>query len=387
VDEDFDFDDGGGSPEDYGMTQVDFDAATEAGRDVFSDNLGGDDAEGFSSFAFDRTPQQTYTMGRGASVTNPFPESIFSRLFGAENVDYTNILGSQGVAGINQLRFDQAMNPSQFKMGDFYVGQPTFEEGIVKEVPRGGIIGAIPGLSTIANVLGRNRGLPEGSDAFRKAVEESKKSVFQPLTDIINSITSGIGSLTDRFRSEEGGDRDTLTDRPIQPRGVELGDMDTSAAFIPGSRVMVDNLAPPVTTFDTMITDDGANLNTGIANVAPNKANEANMQVADALQLIQPGTLSDSIGVRNFVAQTLNPELKAFIDRQPSIDQRMRELQNQREQIQREEQFKADVLKSIQNRNLQNRNVDRLATINQDYFNRIRNQEPFVDSGDFIVVD
>ena len=163
--------------------------------------------------------------------------------------------------------------------------------------------------------------------------------------------------------------------------------MDTSAAFIPGSRVMVDNLAPPVTTFDTMITDDGANLNTGIANVAPNKANEANMQVADALQLIQPGTLSDSIGVRNFVAQTLNPELKAFIDRQPSIDQRMRELQNQREQIQREEQFKADVLKSIQNRNLQNRNVDRLATINQDYFNRIRNQEPFVDSGDFIVVD
>ena len=87
------------------------------------------------------------------------------------------------------------------------------------------------------------------------------------------------------------------------------------------------------------------------------------------------------------MAQTLNPELKAFIDRQPSIDQRMRELQNQREQIQREEQFKADVLKSIQNRNLQNRNVDRLATINQDYFNRIRNQEPFVDSGDFIVVD
>ena len=56
--------------------------------------------------------------------------------------------------------------------------------------------------------------------------------------------------------------------------------------------------------------------------------------MADALQLIQPRTLADSIGVRNFVAQTLNPELKAFIDRQPSIDQRMRELQNQR--IQRE---------------------------------------------------
>ena len=106
------------------------------------------------------------------------------------------------------------------------------------------------------------------------------------------------------------------------------------------------------------------------------------MEVAKALQLIQPGTLADSIGVRNFVAQALDPELKAFVDRQPSIDQKMREIENQRKERERDEQFRADVLKSIQNRN-----VDRLATINQDYFNRIRNQEPFVDSGNFIVVD
>ena len=50
------------------------------------------------------------------------------------------------------------------------------------------------------------------------------------------------------------------------------------------------------------------------------------------------------------MAQTLNPELKAFIDRQPSIDQRMRELQNQRIQRERDEQFRKEVLKSIQNR-------------------------------------
>ena len=31
--------------------------------------------------------------------------------------------------------------------------------------------------------------------------------------------------------------------------------------------------------------------------------------------------------------------------------------------------------------------VDRFATINQDYFNRIRNQKPFDDSGTFISVD
>tara|TARA_B100000242_G_C43014548_1_gene471734 strand:+ start:188 stop:1309 length:1122 start_codon:yes stop_codon:yes gene_type:complete len=347
------------------------------GPSGFSSDLGdGSSGEDFNSFAFDRTPQQTYTMGRGATATNPFPESIFSRIFGAENVSYVDPqtgrgMGGMDLAGINQLRFDQAMNPSQFKMGDFYVGQPTFEEGIVREVPRGGIMSMIPGISTVANLFGRNRGLPEGSDAFRKAVEESKKPVFQPLTDIINSITSGIGSFVDRFRPEESGDRDTVTDRPIEPRGTELGDMTTTNAFIPDARVVVDNFNRPM-------------LNTGIANVAPTMANQANMAVTDALQLIPQGTLGDSIGVRNQVAQALNPELKAFINRQPPIDQRLRELQKEREQIQREEQFKADVLKSIQNRDLQNRNSGLLS---QDFINRSLNKEPFKDEGTFINLD
>ena len=336
---------------------------------------------------------QSYMEYRGATPTNPFPDSIFSRIFGAENVSYVDPqtgrgMGGMDLAGINNLRYRQAMGlPSlktgqDYRMGDFYIGQPTME-GTVREVPRGGIMSMIPGISTVANLFGRNRGLPESSDAFRREMAKSQQSV-QPLTDIINSITSGIGSFIDRFRPKEGGDRDTTTGRPIKPRGTELGDMTTTNAFIPDARVMVDDFAPPVTTFDTMITDDGANLNTGIANVAPNKANEANMQVADALQLIQPGTLPDSIGVRNQVAQALNPELKAFINRQPPIDQRLRELQNQREQIQREEQFKADVLKSIQNRNLQNRNSGLLS---QDFINRSLNKEPFKDEGTFINLD
>ena len=355
MDEDFDFDDGGGSPEDYGMTQADFDAATEAGRDVFSDNLGGDDPEGFSSFAFDRTPQQTYTMGRGASVTNPFPESIFSRLFGAENVDYTNILGSQGIAGINQLRFDQAMNPSQFKMGDFYVGQPTFEEGIVKEVPRGGIIDMIPGLSTIANVLGRNRGLPEGSDAFRKAVEESKKPAFQPLTDIINSITSGIGSLTDRFRSEEGGDRDTVTDRPIEPRGTELGDMTTTNAFIPDARTIVDNFGRPM-------------LNTGITSMQPNMSQEADMEVAEALQLIPS----------NLETNPISPVAKVQTSLLPSSIFNLLPTEEDREK----RDFARDVFALSPNLRQQ-----QFGRFNQDFINRTLNPTPFDNTGTFINLD
>ncbi len=268
---------------DSSVTQSDIDnsglGAAQSNGSGFADNS--DPSQGDSDYTVTGTPTefrtvQNYTQARGATNTNPFPDSIFSRIFGAENVDYTNILGSDGVQDINNLRYRQAMGlPSlttgqDFKMGDFYVGQPTME-GTVKEVPRGGIIDMIPGLSTITNLFGRNRGLPEGSDAFKREMAKSQQSV-QPLTDIINSITSGIGSLTDRFRSE-GGDRDTVTDRPIEPRGTELGDMDTSTAFIPDSRVVVDNFGRPM-------------LNTGITSMQPNMSQEADMSVADALQLI-----------------------------------------------------------------------------------------------------
>ena len=152
-------------------------------------------------------------MGRGAksralgdNVDNPFPNSIFSRIFGAENVDYRDILGSGGVADLNNLRFRQAMNPSQFKMGDFYLGQPTVE-GVVKDTPRGGIMDMIPGISTVANVFGRNRGLPESSEAYRRAMADAKQrsanvsNFFQPLT---NLITGGIESLRgDKIQSKK----------------------------------------------------------------------------------------------------------------------------------------------------------------------------------------
>tara|TARA_R100000278_G_scaffold11716_2_gene12942 strand:- start:602 stop:1774 length:1173 start_codon:yes stop_codon:yes gene_type:complete len=329
---------------------------------------------------------QSYMEYRGATPTNPFPDSIFSRIFGAENVSYVDPqtgrgMGGMDLAGINNLRYRQAMGlPSlktgeNYKMGDFYIGQPTME-GTVREVPRGGIMDMIPGLSTITNMLGRNRGLPESSEAYRRAVADANQrsanvsNFFQPLTDL---ITGGIESLRGAFTAPQ--QKDPVTDRPI-PRGIEMGDMTTANAFIPDARVVVDNFASPVSKLDTTITDDGANLNTGIANVAPTMSNQANMAVADALQLIPQGTLADSIGVRNQVAQALNPELKAFIDRQPSIEQRLAELQKQR---QREQNFREDVINSIQNRNT--------GILNQNFINRTLNPVPFDDSGTFINLD
>ena len=107
----------------------------------FSSDLGsGDSAEDFNSFVTGLTPQQTYTATRGATATNPFPESFFSKLFGAENVSYTNILGQDRINEINNLRFRQATGlPSlktgqPYQAGDFYIGQST-DMGVVKPNP------------------------------------------------------------------------------------------------------------------------------------------------------------------------------------------------------------------------------------------------------------
>lgn len=92
---------------DFGMSQSDMesiqgglDPSGATGGDVpsgFSSDMGdGGSAEDFNSFVTGLTPQQAYTTGRGATATNPFPDSIFSRLFGAENVDYSNILNTPG---------------------------------------------------------------------------------------------------------------------------------------------------------------------------------------------------------------------------------------------------------------------------------------------------
>ena len=99
-----------------------------------------------------------YTMARGATPTNPYPESIFSKIFGAQNVDYTNILNSPGGYTpdmVNQLRYDQNLNPQNFKPGDFYEGQQT-SLGTVERMPATGIqqlVGAIPYLGGITRIL------------------------------------------------------------------------------------------------------------------------------------------------------------------------------------------------------------------------------------------
>ena len=195
------------SKEDMESIQGGLDPSGATGGTVpsgFSSDLGsGDSAEDFNSFVTGLTPQQAYTTGRGAkskalgdNVNNPFPESFFSKLFGAENVDYSNILNTPGgytPAGINQLRFNQSQNPQNFGMGDLYLGQDTVL-GQVKPVPSMAdtLLNFLPG-GGILNAFIPQKGLAEFDPRRIAMIEKKQKSandptVFDRTTDFVKSI-------------------------------------------------------------------------------------------------------------------------------------------------------------------------------------------------------
>jgi hypothetical protein len=125
----------------------------------------------------------SYDAMRGATKTNPYPESFFSRMgrqFGFD-VDYSNILNTPGgytVDTLNQLRYDQAMNPEKYKAGDFYEGQPT-RMGTVERMPATGIqqlIGSIPYVGGITRILPRDT-LPADDPRMIRARQQRNADV------------------------------------------------------------------------------------------------------------------------------------------------------------------------------------------------------------------
>ena len=192
------------SQEDMESIQGGLDPSGATGGTVssgFSSDLGsGDSAEDFNSFVTGLTPQQTYTAGRGATATNPFPESFFSRLLGPDKVSYTNILGQDRINEINNLRFRQATGlPSlvtgqPYQAGDFYIGQST-DMGVVKPVPSimDNIMNFLPG-GGIINAFVPQKGLPEFDPRYQEMIKEREKSandptVFDSVIDFVKEKT------------------------------------------------------------------------------------------------------------------------------------------------------------------------------------------------------
>ena len=144
-----------------------------------------------------------YTKMRGATDTNPYPDSFFSRMLGVDKVNYTNILGGkEGVKRVNDLRARQAFGlPSLktgelYQAGDYYIGQPT-NMGEVKPIQESGLgisslINMLPGGAALSAIMPQ-KGLPENDPRYRAIMEERKKSandptVFDRTSDFVKSI-------------------------------------------------------------------------------------------------------------------------------------------------------------------------------------------------------
>jgi len=268
---------------DFGMSQSDMESI-QSGLDP-SGQTGGtdstDNSEQYNSAVENQTQKQAYTTMRGATATNPFPESFFSQMFGAENVNYTNIIGSDRIAEINDLRYNQATGGMSnrtgantgkpYQMGDYYIGQPT-QMGTVREVPQTGIMSVmdnLPYIGTVSNILGRNRGLPENDPRRIAMMEEQAKSandptVFDRTSDFVKSIL-----------------------------GLDPKDSGASLAASPVGEGQMRS--PDNRSFDAFGNVRGSALDTkdnfGINSLDLDKSKEANMQVADAST-----TFSDIMG-------------------------------------------------------------------------------------------
>ena len=140
-------------------------------------------------------------------ITNPYPDSFFSRMFGAENVDYTNVLGNQmgNVENARRARF--------FNTGAVSKGFGSLFGGAEGEMtvagPRVAQIQPATTGQSLAGIVGMGLGLPVGalSRAARTtyAPEGYLNKVFDspsPLSatsEIATGISpEAVGSMYDR---------------------------------------------------------------------------------------------------------------------------------------------------------------------------------------------
>ena len=296
---------------DFGMSQSDMESI-QSGLDP-SGQTGGtdstDNSEQYNSAVENQTQKQAYTTMRGATATNPFPESFFSQMFGAENVNYTNIIGSDRIAEINDLRYNQATGGMSnrtgantgkpYQMGDYYIGQPT-QMGTVREVPQTGIMSVmdnLPYIGTVSNILGRNRGLPENDPRRIAMMEEQAKSandptVFDRTSDFVKSIL-----------------------------GLGPKDSDASLAASPVGEGQMRS--PDNRSFDAFGNVRGSALDTkdnfGINSLDVDKSKEANMQVADASQFnfLRSATNKVKPQINKFLQDNVNKNLQFENDYRP----------------------------------------------------------------------
>jgi len=232
-------------------------------------------------------------VGAGSNLV--YDPAFAAALDISQGLDPTlNLGGTGGVMVPASLR---PQIPGQFMtadLGEADMVRPMFNSQLerilqqtIPEAIKEGPVGRIA--TGIGNFFG---------DLFSEGKEFAKDPAAGIKLPSLNEISEGFKNFMNRFKPV---DRDTQTGRPIEPRGTELGDMTTTNAFIPDARVVVDNFNRPLArTVAPIFPSDmnqvpmlGVGNTGGITTTRPNMAQEADMEVADALQLV-PSEFQDT---------------------------------------------------------------------------------------------
>lgn len=182
----------------------------------------GDDLDQFGSEEY--TPPVRDNQG---NITNPYPDGFFSRIFGAENVDYRGILGTN----INAV--EDARRARFFNTGAVSKGFGSLFGGAEGEMtvagPRVAQIAPLTAGQTVASGLFSALGLPVGlfSRAARTTYapegfldpDQQDPSTLNALSEFVTGVTpeglaeikddavgkilSGIGAFEERFMSPD----------------------------------------------------------------------------------------------------------------------------------------------------------------------------------------
>ena len=218
------------------------------------------------------------------------------------------------------------------------------------------------------------------TDLFTEGKEFAKDATAGIKLPSLQDISEGFTNFVDRFRPRE-------TD--TNPRNMlEAAVRDEVPRFNYGN-------IPSGFTFGSM-----PNMNTGIVSVDPRAARNANVNVAEAIQDLQLvpsedsriiGNRNASINMRRQAGESVSDIVKSFqspINKVEITDPAgvFSALPTERDREKRD--FARDIFEAFPDqRARQFGSKDRLASINEEYFNRVKNKQPFVDTGNFIVLD
>ena len=334
----------------------------------------GDDGDSLSSII-----NPALGSGNRTNITNVGGGSnlVYDPAFAAaidirRGIDPTNNLGGTGGVMVPASLRPQIQGEFYDPFGDkpmfFSEGEKFLQETLPGIVQTGPVARIARGVGSFLGNL-----FSEGKEFARDATGGIK---LPSLQDISEGFTNFMG----RFR----------------PRETDTNPMNMPMAAIRDEvpRFNYGNI-PSGFTFGSM-----PNMNTGIVSVDPRAARNANVNVAEAIQDLQLvpsedsriiGNRNASINMRRQAGESVSDIVKSFqspINKVEITDPAgvFSALPTERDREKRD--FARDIFEAFPDqRARQFGSKDRLASINEEYFNRVKNKEPFVDTGNFIVLD